>query len=126
MSEQAVFDALKYRIEVDGHGNRLYYNSAGQLHRDDGPAVEYEDGRKEWWQNGQLHRTHGPAAIWWHGTKEWHQNGKLHRTDGPAIISKTGVPSFWLNGEYMTPSEYDCAAGYVKWLARTQWYHFSV
>ena len=96
MSEQEVFDALKYRIDVDIYGHRRYYNAEGQPHREHGPAVEHVN-----------------------GSKFWYQNGKLHRTDGPAIISKTGVPSFWLNGEYMTPSEYDCAAGYVKWLART-------
>jgi len=31
----------------------MYYNEYGQLHRDDGPAIEYPDGRKEWWVNGQ-------------------------------------------------------------------------
>ena len=40
MSEQVVFNALKYRIEADEDGTRCYYNNAGQLHRDDGPAVE--------------------------------------------------------------------------------------
>ena len=90
-----VYEALRYRIEIGENGSRRYYNSAGQLHRMEGPAVEWEGGRR------------------------WYQNGQLHRTDGPAIISKTGVPSFWLNGEYMTPNEYDRAVGYVKWLART-------
>lgn len=96
MSEQEVFEALQLRLEVDFVGTRRYYNSEGQLHRVHGPAVEFLSGER------------------W-----WYQNGKLHRTDGPAIISKTGIPSFWLNGEYMTPNEYDRAAGYVKWLART-------
>ena len=44
MSEQAVFDALKYHIEVDCHGNRFYYNSADLLHRTDGPAIEWANG----------------------------------------------------------------------------------
>ena len=52
MSEQEVFDALKYRIEVDCHGKRCYYNKAGQFHRTDGPAVESFDGYREWWFNG--------------------------------------------------------------------------
>jgi hypothetical protein len=26
-----------------------YRNQLGQLHRTDGPAVEYSDGSKEWW-----------------------------------------------------------------------------
>ena len=91
MSEQAVFDALKYRIEVDNEGTRRYYNSAGQLHRVHGPAVEFLSGERQ-----------------------WYQNGNLHRTDGPAIISKTGVSSFWLNGKYMTKREYNCAVRCVK------------
>ena len=52
MNEQAVFDALRYRVVVDCHGNRLYYNNAGWLHRTDGPAVERNDGYREWWING--------------------------------------------------------------------------
>ena len=76
MSEQEVFDALKYRIEVDGFGNRFYYNSAGLLHRDDGPAVEYPDGSKSWRQNDRLHRIDGPAVEWASGNKEWFINGK--------------------------------------------------
>ena len=53
MDEQEVFDALKYRIEVDTRGTRWYYNSANQLHRDDGPAIEYSDGVKPWYINGK-------------------------------------------------------------------------
>ena len=91
MSEVEVFEALQLRLEVDNKGTRRYYNSAGQLHRLHGPAVEYLSGER------------------W-----WYQNGLLHRTDGPAIISKTGVSSCWLNGEYMTKREYGCAVRCVK------------
>ena len=28
-------------------------NSAGQLHRDDGPAMVYPDGTQEWYRNGE-------------------------------------------------------------------------
>lgn len=30
-----------------------FRNNRGQLHRDDGPAVEYPNGTKEWWLNGE-------------------------------------------------------------------------
>jgi hypothetical protein len=33
-------------------------------HRDDGPAVIYADGDKEWYQYGKRHRLDGPAAIY--------------------------------------------------------------
>ena len=76
MSEQELFDALKYRIEVDGLGNRFYYNSNGEFHRIDGPAVEWHDGTKSWYQNGQRHRTDGPAIEQSDGIKEWYINGE--------------------------------------------------
>ena len=53
MSEQAVFDALKYRIEVDEDGSRRYYNTNGELHRTDGPAVEYFNGDRVWFINDE-------------------------------------------------------------------------
>lgn len=30
-----------------------YYNEENQLHKEDGPAVEYSDGRKWWYINGK-------------------------------------------------------------------------
>ena len=105
MSEQAVFDSLKYRIETDASGTRRYYNSAGQLHRLDGPAVIWADGTKFWHQNGRRHRTDGPAAIWANGTKEWYQNGQLHRNDGPAIEYSDGVKTWYINGKGLTEAE---------------------
>lgn len=52
MSEQEVFDTLKYHIEVDMRGTRWYYNNVNQLHRTDGPAIECADGTKRWYING--------------------------------------------------------------------------
>lgn len=43
----------------------------GQLHRDDGPAVESANGSKEWWKNGKRSRIDGPAVELANGTKEW-------------------------------------------------------
>ena len=76
MSEQDVFDALKYRIEVDTRGTRWYRNVMGQLHRIGGPAVLYSTGAKHWYQNNRLHRTDGPAIEWASGRKDWYINGK--------------------------------------------------
>ena len=76
MSDVEVFEALKYRIEVDTSGNRCYRNAASQPHRIGGPAIEYPSGRREWYQNGQLHRTDGPAIEWPSGAKSWYINGK--------------------------------------------------
>ena len=109
MSEQAVFEALKYRIEVDMCGTRRYYNSAGQLHRENGPAVEWTDGDKLWYQNGQLHRTDGPAVENADGTKAWHQYGRPHRTDGAAIERADGSKYWYINDVCLSEDEYDQA-----------------
>ena len=72
---EEVYNALKYRIEVDRYGTRRYYNSAGQLHREDGPAVEHLDDTKCWYHNGLRHRIDGPAIVWKSGHTEWWLNG---------------------------------------------------
>ena len=54
-----LYSALKYRVEVDHHGTRRYYNAAGRLHRVDGPAVEWHDGDLEWWLNGKSYTERG-------------------------------------------------------------------
>ena len=53
MSEQAVFEALKYRIVVNEEGTCLYYNAANQLHRIDGPAIVWRNGVRFWYINGK-------------------------------------------------------------------------
>ena len=107
MSEQAVFDALKYRIVVDGFGTRRYYSSDNQLHRESGPAVEYTTGENQWYQNGLLHRTDGPAVLWADGTKLWCQNGKQHRTDGPAIECRDRTKERYINGVRLTEADFN-------------------
>ena len=71
-----VFDALKYRVVVDAVGTRRYYDDAGQLHRKNGPAVEYRDGYVAWYQCGMIHRTNGPAIEWHDGSRQWFLYGR--------------------------------------------------
>ena len=86
MSEQEVFDSLKYRIEVNEYGIHKYYNSANKLHRTNGPAVLCAD-----------------------GTELWYQNGLRHRTDGPAIVTPSGYKAWYINGEPLTEAEFNQA-----------------
>ena len=106
ITDSAVFDTLKYRVEVDDVGTRRYYNSAGDLHRDEGPAVEYVDKSKQWFQDGLCHREDGPAFITARGTRKWAINVRLHRTDGPAIERADGTKEWHLNGEELTEDEF--------------------
>ena len=83
-SEEEVYDALKYRVDVSPiSGTRRYYNNSGQLHRLDGPAV-----------------------IWRDGSEAWFHNGKLHRTTGPAVALTNRTTTWWIHGVQYTESEY--------------------
>jgi len=82
---------------VHVNGAKSWYQN-GELHREDGPAVEWDDGDKYWYQNGKYHREDGPAIELANGDKEWWLNGKLHREDGPAIELSNGSKEWWLNG----------------------------
>ena len=57
----------------------IIYCRLGQQHREDGPAVEWADGNKEWWRNGQLDRKDGPAIEYANGFNAWYRNGHLYR-----------------------------------------------
>ncbi|MFO0190305.1 MAG: hypothetical protein ACK54F_03545 [Planctomycetia bacterium] len=91
-------------------GNKSWYVN-GQLHRPDGPAVEWDDGDKEWWVNGKLHRTDGPAYEWADGSKAWYVNGQRHRPDGPAIEWAHGSKEWWVNGQQLTEAEFNARYG---------------
>ena len=39
--------------ETDPFGTTVYYNADNELHRTDGPAIEYANGYKEYWVNGR-------------------------------------------------------------------------
>jgi hypothetical protein len=59
-----------YRIE--------YHNEQGKRHKEDGPAIEWNDGdfigEKWWYFNGKRHREDGPAIEYPNGNKEWFLN----------------------------------------------------
>jgi hypothetical protein len=54
----------------------MVVNEQEQFHREDGPAVEYAHGSKQWWVNGLLHRLDGPSVVWADGSVSWRINGK--------------------------------------------------
>lgn len=66
-------------INIDGD---IFYLQNDELHRDDGPAIEFANG------------------IQW-----WMQRGKLHRENGPAIVDKREFMEYWINGESATEEE---------------------
>lgn len=96
----------KYTVQTNQNKTvkiKYWRNSAGQLHREDGPAVE-GDGTRAWYLNGIRHRENGPAlehdslndtpAYW-----SWWKHGKLHREDGPAKRNLHGIQSWFHEGQ---------------------------
>ena len=67
---------MKNGLEIDVNGNKLWYLN-NQIHREDGPAVEYANGSKYWYRNDQYHREDGPAVELSNGNKYWYLLGKL-------------------------------------------------
>ena len=96
----------EYKVKVyDTH--TVWYNLEGKYHRENGPAIEWADGRKYWYINGEPHRTDGPALEWANGDKSWLINGKLHRTDGPALEYADGTKSWYINGKEYSEQEFN-------------------
>ena len=77
-----------------------------ELHREDGPAVDFADGTKFWYLNGKRHREDGPAVEYADGTKCWYLNDELHREDGPAIEWPNGYKFWYLDGKEVTEEEH--------------------
>ena len=67
---------MKSILKINKEGNRYWKNEKGKLHRDRGPAIEWNDGSKEWYIEGKLHRLDGPAIEWSNGIKKWYKEDK--------------------------------------------------
>ena len=76
-SDEDLFNTLCQRIVVDYEGTHRYYNPAGELHRDNGPAVVYPDGSKLWVIRNTLHREDGPAIERADGRHWWYLDGVM-------------------------------------------------
>jgi len=82
----------------------------GERHRENGPAVEQSNGTKEWWVNGKRHRLDSPAIERPNGSKEWYVNGRGHKLDGPAVIWSNGDKEWWVNGKKLNKNKVE------KWI----------
>jgi len=95
---------IEYKVKVHPNGTKYWYLN-DQLHREDGPAIEYANGDKSWYLNGKCHREDGPAVELANGNKLWYLNGKCHREDGPAIEYADGTKGWYLNGREVTEEQ---------------------
>jgi hypothetical protein len=92
-------------MNIDECGNSVWRNPAGQLHREDGPALETTHGSKYWYNYNKLHRLNGPAIELVRGSQLWWVNGQRHRTDGPAIETSCGIIEWWYKNNKVSKSE---------------------
>jgi hypothetical protein len=69
----------------------------------DQPECEVRwDGTKVWELDGNLHRLDGPAIEYCDGDREWYVNDMLHREDGPAVERANGGEKEWyFNNEFV-------------------------
>ena len=67
----------------------------------------YNNKTVEWHLNGNLHREDGPAVERANGGKYWYLNGKYHREDGPAIEYPDGYKSWYLSGKKISCKDND-------------------
>jgi hypothetical protein len=63
---------------------------------------------KVWFKNGMFHREDGPAMVYDNGEQRWFVNNIYHRLDGPARIippNARGNPQehveYWINNRYL-------------------------
>ena len=112
-------------MKVDAEGNKFWMLPNGELHREDGPAIELTNGGKEWWVNGKRHREDGPAIEHADGNKRWYVNNKLHRVDGPAAELANGDKLWYVNDklhrEDGPAAEY--ADGIKEWFVNSKRYY---
>lgn len=96
----------RYIVEVHREYTE-WKNEEGNLHRLDGPAIEYSNGDKSYWENGKRHRLDGPAVIFINGYTAYFQNGEPHRIAGPAIVHADGIKEYWIDGIMLTEDDFN-------------------
>jgi hypothetical protein len=69
---------LKEYIHRTHDNNAMFWYKNGELHREDGPAIQYADGSKSWYKEGKRHRLDGPAIERSDGFKSWYIEGFLY------------------------------------------------
>lgn len=96
-NRKMIMDRLTIRV-VERDSVRYYIGDT--LHREDGPAIEYNDGGTQWYLMGNLNSVGDIPSVEWVGLKKmWHRDGLLHRDgDLPAVEHSTGTKEWYWHG----------------------------
>ena len=97
------------------NGDKFWYLD-GRSHRPDGPACEYANGDKHWYEHGKRHRVGLPAMEWTNGDRYWYIDGKLHRIDGPAYEHVNGMKLWYIDGKCYDEKDFNKLIEEVKQL----------
>lgn len=89
---------MKYTVEILNNCICWFKEGTSIRHREDGPAVEFNNGDKLWYKDNLPHREGGPAEEYVDGTKVWTINGRRHREDGPAVERSNGIKEWYFKG----------------------------
>jgi len=104
------------KMKTVKYGNRVEtLNDKGELHSfNDKPAVEWNDGDKEWYKEGKLHRTDRPAVMFDKICESWFKKGFRHRLDGPAIKWVHGNEDYYIEDIRYTKKEFEKKVNELK------------
>lgn len=78
---------MKNGLIVNDYGDKIYYLN-DQIHREDGPACEFVEGYKSWWQHGKRHRLDGPAIEYEGGSEDWYYQDQYIRCSSQEEFEK--------------------------------------
>ena len=95
----------KQVFHINRYGTKEWYLN-GELHRINGPAIEYANGDRVWYLNGKYHREDGPAVEYANGDRVWYLNVQLHRINGPAVEYADGCKLWYLNDKCYSETDY--------------------
>jgi hypothetical protein len=98
---------MKNGLHIDVYDTKRWYLN-GQLHREDGHALEWANGSKRWFLNGKRHREDGPAEEWADGSKFWYLNN---------MCLGEGAEGFWALWEQLTHTQ-RCNLNLHFWLVK--------
>jgi len=72
-------------------------NDKGELHSfNDNPAIDYNNGGKEWCKEGVPHRINGPAVDYNDGRKYWFYKGKkIQCSSTEEFLKIINLKAFW-------------------------------
>ena len=86
---------VKNGLSVDYFKTKYWYIN-NELHREDGPAIEYAYGDKIWYLHDKVHREDGPAVERADGVKYWYFRGKkIDCKDNDHFLRLIKLKVFW-------------------------------